>query len=167
MHAVSARYDVGSASAYGLGYTFGRMGTGSGYPDAFNFRSLGLAVDARAVTRNHSQMDAAILSLAARAGAGGPMGGLALELLGGVGAPREGSARALMSAGLFWSLYVLEVGYGYQFPLGGNRPDWMSSHQFSVRINIPLHLQGRVSTDHPRPGKSLLGVDPDGARSSP
>jgi len=167
LHAVSARSDVGSASAYGLGYAVGRMGSGSGYPDAFYYQNLSLALDARAVTRNHSQVDATILSLAARAGASGSMGGFALELLGGVGEPRQGSARALMSAGVFWSLYVLEVGYSYQFPLGGSRPDWMSAHQFSVRINIPIYLQGRVTTDYPRPGKKLLGVDPDQARSSP
>jgi len=140
IHSASARYDVGSASAYGLGYMFGRAVIHSGYPDLFSIGHLGLALDARAVTRNHSRLDAAVFSLAARAAASVSFGGLAFELLAGVADPRQGRGQGLMSAGIFWSFVtILEAGYSYQFPLGGDRPDWMSSHQLSLRINVPVH----------------------------
>src|ERR1044071_1027683 len=42
IHSASARYDVGSASAYGLGYMFGRAVIHSGYPDLFSIGHLSL-----------------------------------------------------------------------------------------------------------------------------
>jgi hypothetical protein len=147
VHTISARYDVGSASAYGVGYMFSRGTVTTGYPDAFFVSNLGLALDGRLVTSSHSRIDATVLSLAARASGSATFGGFGLELLGGVANPRQGAAEGLMSAGLFWSLQVLELGYSYQFPLGGGRGDWMSSHQFSVRINVPVYLQGRVTIE--------------------
>jgi hypothetical protein len=147
-HALGASYDVGHASAYGLGYQIGRLHTGDGYPDFSMLTHVGLGLDVAAVTAHHSRLDALTYSLAARAALVGGPGGFALELRGGVADPRAGNSLGFMAAGVFYSFFLFELGYSYQFPLGGSRPDWLSSHQFSVRLRVPVWRQGLVVTQH-------------------
>jgi hypothetical protein len=43
------------------------------------------------------------------------------------------------SAGGFLSLWYADFGYSYQVPLlPFERPVWLSSHQFSLRLHIPV-----------------------------
>jgi hypothetical protein len=146
-HALDASYDVGRASAYGLGYQIGRLHTASGYPDFSVLTHVGLGFDVVAMTRDHSQLDALAYTLAARTAVVANPSGFGLELRGGVADPRAGSTLGFMSAGVFFSLFILELGYSYQFPLAESRPDWLSSHQFSLRIHVPVWRQGLVVTD--------------------
>jgi hypothetical protein len=45
---------------------------------------------------------------------------------------------AIGEVGAFWGLFYVELGYAYRFPIAHERPDWMSSHQFAIRIQIPV-----------------------------
>jgi hypothetical protein len=147
-HALSASYDRGRASAYGLGYQVGRLHTVDAYPDVFMLTRVGVGFDVAAVTADHSGLDAMTYSLAARTALVGGPGGLGLELRGGVADARAGDSLGFMAAGAFYSFYVFELGYSYQFPLAKSRPHWLSAHQFSLRIHVPVWRHGLVAGDH-------------------
>jgi hypothetical protein len=71
--------------------------------------------------------------------------GIGLELATGVGFGTGTKPFPSAAAGLFLGGYYMELGYSYQFPLPGfARPDWLSSHQFSLRIQIPVHRYAQV-----------------------
>jgi hypothetical protein len=63
--------------------------------------------------------------------------GLALEL--SAGAVRgDGHTLGVGSAGLFATIFYVDVGYTYQLPLGGDRPEWLGSHLVSLRAHLPI-----------------------------
>ena len=136
-HVLGLRYDIGSASAYGLGYLHvhdastarGGIGVTTYY---------GYGVEGRLATDDHSRLDGGIVSATGRAGMWGHGGGLSIELLAGAGIG-DGRAIPVGSVGAFYGLYFLELGYAYQAPIGFDRPAWCSSHQFAVRVHIPVH----------------------------
>lgn len=148
-HVLGLRYDVGSASSYGLGYLHvhdaASARRGAGVTTYF-----GYGVEGRLATSDHSQLDAGIISAAGRAGAWGHGGGLSIELLAGAGI---GGGRAIPvgSIGAFYGLYFFELGYSFQVPLASERPAWCSSHQFSVRINIPFYTYAVRQWNEPAP----------------
>jgi hypothetical protein len=54
-------------------------------------------------------------------------------------------APLVAEAGAFFGAFFVELGYAYRFPIGHERPDWMSSHQFAFRIQIPVYFhEGRT-----------------------
>jgi hypothetical protein len=70
------------------------------------------------------------LSMLGDAGGFGMEGSLGLDL--GHGAPVVGEV------GAFFGAFFVELGYAYRFPIAHERPDWLSSHQFAVRLQIPV-----------------------------
>jgi hypothetical protein len=65
-------------------------------------------------------------------------GGISAELTSGM-ATGPGGPIQVGSAGVFWSMYVVDVGYSYGFPLASaHRPEWLSSGMFSLRLQIPF-----------------------------
>src|SRR5205823_2932408 len=116
---------------------------------------FGYGVDVRAVTRDHTALDAVLGYAVARASMLGDAGGAGFEVAAGAGADGDG-VHAAGLVGTFFGLYYGEIGYSYQFPLGGERPGWLASHQFSIRIHIPLARHDRREWDEtpretPRP----------------
>lgn len=146
-HVLGLRYDLGAASAYGLGYlhvhdaSSARGGIGA-------TTYFGYGVEGRLATDNHSRLDAGIVSAVGRAGVFGHGGGVSVELLAGAGIG-DGRAIPVGSIGAFWGLFFLELGYSFQLPVASERPAWCSSHQFSVRINIPLYNYARREWSEP------------------
>lgn len=85
-----------------------------------------------------------------RAGFAGDAGGLALEA-GVGGGTNFHMSRPLGFAGLFWSMYYIDLGGTYAFPIGYSRPDWLGGLQFAVRIHVPVHTtQKRETVSRPR-----------------
>lgn len=63
--------------------------------------------------------------------------GATLELSGGV-ASGEGRTLGVGQAGLFASIFYIDVGYMFQMPLGGSRPEWLGTHFLSIRGHLPF-----------------------------
>ena len=91
----------------------------------------------------------------------GHTGGAALEL--GFGILRgEGQTIGVGSGGVFWSMLVFDVGYVAQIATSKPRPEWLSPHQFAVRINVPFlesHRREQTSTAHGRGGPAEQRVE--------
>jgi hypothetical protein len=137
------RADVGSAYGYGVGaLRTVETGVWSGGPGGSLWFSLG--GDLRVLTADHARVDAVLGSAVARVSSLGCAGGGALEAALGVagGLPTAANASPAVvpvaHLGIFLGVHWLELGYTYQFPLGTERPSWLSSHQFSVRVELPL-----------------------------
>jgi hypothetical protein len=80
----------------------------------------------------------------------GDAGGFGLELAAGVACGTSTAPFPAAAPGVFVGFYYLELGYSYQFPFPGfARPDWLSSHQFSLRIHIPVHRYAKREWDDP------------------
>ncbi|MGZ3417526.1 MAG: hypothetical protein ACXWUG_08145 [Polyangiales bacterium] len=96
---------------------------------------LQYGVDARAV-RHDGEFRAVLgfgtarISMVGDAGGFGMESSLGLDL--GHGAPVVGEV------GAFFGAFFVELGYAYRFPIAHERPDWLSSHQFAVRVQIPV-----------------------------
>jgi hypothetical protein len=140
------RYDLGHADAFGIGILHAHEeGTSSGGLGFFGYFGYGL--DLRLVSADRSAVDAWLTSAVARLSGMGDAGGSAAEVAVGVGHGADGWQGAA-HAGFFIEFYYLGIGYTYQFPLGPfTRPDWLSSHQFSVRIHAPLYRYRRRERD--------------------
>lgn len=132
---IGLRSNHGRAWDFGVAYLHGHeSGSFRGGLGAITVFQYG--VDLRAV-RHDGEFRAALgfatgrISLMGDAGGFGIESSLGLDL--GHGAPVVGEV------GAFWGLFFLELGYAYRFPIAHERPDWMSSHQFAVRIQIPVY----------------------------
>ena len=129
-HLVGLRFDVGSSTSFGAGYLYGRQ-------DGIMF--YGLGADAHLVTDSFDAVDALVGTAAGRLiiGHAPPVG---LEVAAGVASDLRGGVQGVGHVGAFVSMgYYFEIGYSYQFPLGPfQRPEWLASHRFSLRGNIPL-----------------------------
>lgn len=128
-HAVSASFDIGkAASTYGMGYAH----LWRDDPVWFGAGSRLLLF-----TRSHQTVDAGGGALFGKFGVfeGSPVGlELALGWAGG-----SGQQAMFGSAGGFLSLLVVELGYAYGFPMpSASRPGWLATHQFALRINVPV-----------------------------
>ncbi len=140
---VGASYDVGKrGSSYGIELLHGwehwqgMDGLGGG-------TLIATGLDARLITRSHDTVDAFALEVPLRLNLMGDAGGAAFEVDLGIG-HGEGATHGIGSVGVYWGVYFLDVGYCYQFPLGPfDRPDWMASHQFSIRLQIPVKRYDR------------------------
>ena len=128
----------GRGSSLGLGYVraheewSGRGGIGPGM-------WFGYGADLRVLTRRFDAVDGALGFAVGRVSMMGCAGGFGLEI--GVGGGDAGrGAQIVMQPGVYWGAYFVELGYSYAAPLAPMvRPDALSSHQFSVRVHIPLN----------------------------
>jgi hypothetical protein len=137
----AARYDVGErGSTYGLGVIHA-WESGSSINGLGAFLWFGPGLELRVVTADHDAVDGLIVALPLRASGAGDAGGAGLELSGGLNA--TGDHLGVLTAGAFFGVYFLDFGYSYQLPVGGDRPDWLDSHQFSVRLQVPIHRYDR------------------------
>jgi hypothetical protein len=131
-HTIGPRYDYGSKShGAGVGYLYL-----VGFPPQQPF-FWGIGGDARIFVEKGGAVVAGSASGVARVTAGHapPM---TLEISAG-GLFSSEHAGGVASAGGFLSLFYADFGYSYQFPfLPFERPSWLSSHQFSLRLHIPL-----------------------------
>ncbi len=63
--------------------------------------------------------------------------GVSLELSAGA-AGGAGGAFALAQAGVFATIYYVDLGYSFQAPIGADRPDWLGTHLLSLRAHLPF-----------------------------
>lgn len=63
--------------------------------------------------------------------------GVSLELSAG---PVFGDGRTIGvgSAGVFGTIFYVDVGYSLQLPLGSSRPEWLGTHILSIRGHLPF-----------------------------
>jgi len=128
----------GRGSSLGVGYVraheewTGRGGIGVGM-------WLGAGADVRVLTKRFDAIDGALGFAVARVSMLGCAGGFDLELgIGGGDAGRV--AQMIVQPGVSWGMFFFELGYSYAAPIAPMvRPDALSSHQFSVRIHIPVN----------------------------
>ncbi len=80
----------------------------------------------------------------------GDAGGFGVEA--SLGSTFTHAAPVAAEIGVFWGVYYVELGYAYRFPIGGDRPDWMASHLFAVRLQIPVHGFREHTRVEPAPG---------------
>lgn len=147
------RTDIGSAYAYGVGvmrhlergWSRGGLG-GSSW--------LGAGGDVRLVSLDHTRLDAVMATAIGRVSAMGCGGAGALETGLGLAADLRGASNGgtgthlVGHVGVLVGAHWVQLGYSYQFPLGSDRPEWLSSHQFSVRIEIPVGRYDERRTTH-------------------
>ena len=130
-HTVGPRYDYGKGHAAGLGYLYL-----VGFPPQQPF-FWGVGGDARIFIEEGNGVAGGAATGVARVTAGHapPM---TLEVsAGGLFSPEQ--VGGVASAGGFLCLFYADFGYSSQFPfLPFERPSWLSSHQFSLRLHIPL-----------------------------
>jgi hypothetical protein len=150
------RTDLGEAYGYGVGVLstvesgFSRGGLGGS-----SWVSLG--GDLRVLTLDHTRVDGVLASAVGRVSALGCGGGGALEAALGLASGLHDApnttpmvfpvAHLGVSLGVHW----LQVGYSYQFPIGAGRPAWLSSHQLSVRVELPFQRTETRVTERPLP----------------
>lgn len=148
-HFVAARYDRGKrGSTYGVGYfhawEFGGSTDGLGM-----FGWFGPGVELRVATADHDDVDGMVVavplrwSMIADGGTGGGEISAGMSTLGGT--------RGVFTLGAFLGFYYADVGYSYQFAVGGDRPEWLASHQLSVRVQLPVHRYDRREKTERRP----------------
>lgn len=142
------RFDVGSAYAYGVGMLrvrergeFRRGLGGSVW--------WGGGVDLRALSVEGDTLDAVQVSAVGRMSFLGCSGAGIEATLGvatGLGDRANAHDPAVVltgSLGAFMGIHWFLVGYSYQVPIAPfERPDWLASHQFSVRLEVPVHRSG-------------------------
>jgi len=163
-HFVAARYDWGKrGSTYGVGYfhawEFGASNDGLGM-----FGWFGPGVELRVATADHDAVDGMVVAVPLRwsmVADGGTAGG---EISAGIST--MGGTRGVFTLGAFLGFYYADVGYSYQFGVGGDRPDWLASHQFSLRVQLPVHRYDRreKTERRPRPRAEAAADHSDGLR---
>ena len=123
-------YDVGStASSYGVGFGLVWETVGMG-----GFSALQVLPTVQMITRDHHQVDTIATLLTGRASIVGDMGCYSVELALGVDMS-EGVG--MLQPGAFFGVYYFDIGYTYALSFS-DRPDWLNSHQFGLRVNLPL-----------------------------
>jgi hypothetical protein len=158
VHSLDLHFDQGTASAFGASYVHAWERWNSYGPQKVlgGVTWAGLGVDGRVVTRGFGSIDGGLTYAVGRISAFGDAGGMSLELAGGLGYGTSTKPFPCAAPAVFVSVYYMEFGYSYQFPVPGfARPDWLSSHQFSLRIHIPLHRYAKREWD-----ESFLRIAP-------
>lgn len=141
---VGLRFDAGSAFSYGVGFLLaheerssrGGLGGSTWFGGGLDLRALSIEGD----TLDAVQVNAVgRVSMLGCSGAGIEATlGIATSI-GDRANAAQPSTVAVGSLGAFMGLHYLLIGYSYQVPLGPfERPDWLASHQFSVRVEIPV-----------------------------
>lgn len=143
-HVVGARLDYGRALDFGLAYlhTHESITASRGLGGML---VLQYGVDGRLV-RHEGDFRGGLLFGTGRLSFVADTGGFSLEASLGTTFTRD--ARVVAEGGFFWGAYFFEAGYTYRFPIGDERPDWLSSHQLSFRIQVPVaHHHERTWTE--------------------
>lgn len=85
----------------------------------------------------------------------GDAGGTSFEVaVGGARLP-VGDVRATGSVGASMSFLYADIGYAYQIPLdGGTRPFGLTSHQFTLRVTLPIANGRTERTEHAVPQRA-------------
>ncbi|WP_394835005.1 hypothetical protein LVJ94_51755 [Pendulispora rubella] len=137
-HVLGLRVDTGARGTdYGLGYLHVHESTQSKGGLGMTMW-LGYGADVRLLTMSHDRVDGILTYATGRLSTMGDAGGIAFEAALGAGTA-HGETRPSAALGVFWSALFVDLGYSYQFPIdGGGRPGWLSSHQFSVRVHVPV-----------------------------
>jgi hypothetical protein len=145
---IGAHYDQGKASAFGISAVHAwEFGSGRGGLGAMGWAGVGL--DGRLVTRGFHDVDGGLGYAVARFSGFSDAGGSGLEFAAGVGGDAHRAFPAA-AAGAFMGFYYFEIGYSYQFPIPTfDRPEWLSSHQFSLRVHIPVARYHKRAWDEP------------------
>jgi len=149
-HFLGLHYDQGTTSAFGVSYV--HAWESSYYAGLGGADWKGLGIDGRLITHGFQRIDGGLTYAVGRISAVGDGGAFGMELAAGVGYGASTAPFPSAAPGVFLALYYFELGYSYQFPLPGfARPDWLSSHQFSLRIHIPLKRYAKREWDDPSP----------------
>jgi hypothetical protein len=80
---------------------------------------------------------AMIAQAVGRAGIAGDAMAMGVELAGGAATDFDRPV-ATGSAAFFFSLYYVELGVSYHFPIAADRPPWLSETEFALRAYIPV-----------------------------
>ncbi len=139
MHHLGLRLDTdGVHWAPGLGYMHSHEFAWADRGGRSWMGWVGYGLDGIAVVPAASSVDAGMGLVVLRGGLLHRIGGLGAEIAAGVAGDRFG-ARGVAEAGIFVSLYYLDLGYTVQLPMGPfDRPLWMPLHRFGIRLRIPL-----------------------------
>ena len=139
VHHVGLRLDADGARWFpGLGYMHAHEYAWVGPGGRSWMGWFGYGVDGVAVLPAAASIDAALGLAVLRGGILHRVGGLGAELAAGAAWDRFG-ARGVAEAGVFVSLYYLDVGYTIQLPMGPmDRPLWMPLHRLGIRLRIPV-----------------------------
>jgi hypothetical protein len=107
--------------------------------------AIGLGVDGGMINVSSTQDSdkGAVVDGVLRGAVHFPAGWISGELTAGMATgPGEGPIQ-VGSAGIFWGLYVVDIGYSYAFPFApAHRPEWLPGGMFSVRLQLPLDAFG-------------------------
>ena len=130
---IGLRIDSGKAHSLGAGYI---------HAHEFGIGWVGYGADLAVAGVDFGQVDAVLGYALARLVIGhAPPGGLEVAL--GVG-NAGGDLQAVGRVGGYISFYYVDFGYSYSFPMGPfESPEWLSSHQFSLRVHLPVHRYAR------------------------
>jgi hypothetical protein len=159
-HVLGPTYDQGRTSAFGASYLHA-WEWGNSYGGLGGDFWAGLGIDGRVVTHGFQRVDGGLTYAVARISGVGDAGGFGLELATGLGYGASTAPFPSAAPGVFLGLYYIEFGYSYQFPFPGfARPDWLSSHQFSLRINIPVYRYAKREWNEPPSRSSCARLDP-------
>jgi hypothetical protein len=86
----------------------------------------------------------------------GDAGGTSFEVAVGAARLPGGSTRATASVGAAISFLYADIGYAYQIPLDGStRPFGLTSHQFTLRLTLPIANGRTERTEHIVPHRAL------------
>lgn len=134
-HVVGARLDVGRAWDVGLAYLHtyesGESRNGLGAMAVLQY-----GIDGRLV-HHDGAFQSGLAFATGRLSLVGDAGGFGMEA--SLGSSFTAAAPVVAEGGVFWGVYYVELGYAYRFPIGTSRPDWLASHQFALRIQIPVY----------------------------
>ncbi|MFH1531748.1 MAG: hypothetical protein ABIK09_13565 [Pseudomonadota bacterium] len=139
VHHLGLRLDTdGERWAPGLGYMHSHEFAWADRGGRSWMAWVGYGVDGVAVIPAAASVDAGMGLAVLRGGIFHRVGGLGLEVAAGAAGDRF-SARGVAEAGVFVSLYYLDVGYTVQLPMGPfDRPLWMPLHRVGIRLRIPV-----------------------------
>lgn len=149
-HMLGLQADWGTSSAYGLVY-------GHDWVSGEQCGGLGALVHARLggsatlATHDHSRIDAYLLGPVARFGIAGDGGIFEYEVQPSV-ALGDDPLRGVLSLGVFIGYRYFALGYAYAFSMHPrDRPEWLASHRFALRVALPLHSYDREETHWEEP----------------
>ncbi|MFU8803152.1 MAG: hypothetical protein ACNA8W_05010 [Bradymonadaceae bacterium] len=137
VHIPGLRWYIGNeAHGIGVGYLYALEMTYTFWEFGTTIR-LGVGPDLLVVTRAFEGVDALAGYGFARASIFSGSRGGGIEL--GAGSTLAGlGLTPSVQGGIFLGGRHFEIGYAYQHPILGFRPVYMSSHQLTLRLNLPI-----------------------------
>jgi hypothetical protein len=155
-HVLSAVFDVGATYAFGARYLHDHLYAGNG------FFWAGYGVEGRLVSEQFKRVDVAS-ALAVLHGGIGVETAFSAEI--GLGPGSNSAVRPIGVAGAYFSFYLVDLGYTYQFVISPTRDlEAVTGSHFGIRINIPVSIHSKSLRCHsPAPCKfGIFGSRDDG-----